>query len=58
MIEIAREKSKENLIENLKFKACTLEKLALPEGSQDYVISNFVLSELKPLEQQIFLRKA
>lgn len=57
MIAVAREKSKGNLIENLKFKACTLEKLAIPEGCQDYVISNFVLSELRPLEQQIFLRK-
>ncbi|TXT65726.1 MAG: conserved membrane protein of unknown function [Promethearchaeota archaeon] len=43
---------------DLLYQIGTIKDLKVPEDSQDLIISTFMLSELRPLEQQIFLRNA
>jgi len=40
----------------LLYQTGSFTDLPIPTGSQDIVVSKFMLSELRPLEQQIFLR--
>lgn len=42
----------------LLYQIGTFKNLPVKEGSQDLIISTFMLSELRPLEQQIFLRNS
>ncbi|MFO7796210.1 MAG: methyltransferase domain-containing protein [Promethearchaeati archaeon] len=42
----------------LIYQIGTIKSLNVPDKSQDLVISTFMLSELRPLEQQIFLRNS
>jgi len=44
--------------DNLLYQIGTLSNMPVKEQSQDIIISTFMLSELKPFEQQIFLRNA
>ncbi|TFG12076.1 MAG: methyltransferase domain-containing protein, partial [Promethearchaeota archaeon] len=44
--------------DNLLYQIGTLSNMTVKEQSQDIIVSTFMLSELKPFEQQIFLRNA
>ncbi|MFX1568560.1 MAG: methyltransferase domain-containing protein [Promethearchaeota archaeon] len=48
--------SKSNL--KLLYQIGNIDDLSVDEGSKDLIVSTFLLSELRPFEQQIFLRNA
>jgi len=43
---------------DILYQIGTIRNLPVPKKSQDLIISTFMLSELRPLEQQIFLKNA
>ena len=43
---------------NLLYQIGTLAEFPVEKNSKDIIVSTFMLSELRPLEQQIFMRKA
>ena len=56
MIAYAIKKYQNNKNENLSFYNGSFTNLPIEPYSQDVVVNTFMLSELRPLEQQIFLR--
>ncbi|TXT58941.1 MAG: conserved membrane protein of unknown function [Promethearchaeota archaeon] len=58
MIEFAKKKYSTNINTELLYQLGDVKELPVSEDSQDVIISTFLLSELRPLEQQIFLRNA
>jgi len=59
MINYAMQNYPSNLKEgNLLYQTGTFSDMPVEANSQDLVISTFMLSELRPFEQQIFLRNA
>jgi len=59
MINYAMQNYPANLKEdNLLYQIGSVSNMPVKEQSQDIIVSTFMLSELKPFEQQIFLRNA
>lgn len=58
MIDYAKRKYSSSEKENLSFIKSSSTEWGVPEEKFDYIISTFMLSELRPLEQQVFLRNA
>jgi ubiquinone/menaquinone biosynthesis C-methylase UbiE len=58
MIDYAKRMYSSSENENLSFKKSSSTEWNIPEEKFDYIISTFMLSELRPFEQQIFLRNA
>ncbi|MBN1216873.1 MAG: methyltransferase domain-containing protein [Candidatus Lokiarchaeota archaeon] len=56
MIEYAKNNYNPNQYENLKYRLGTYNQLSIDPNSQDVIVSTFMLSELRPFEQQIFLK--
>ncbi len=58
MIALAREKITSELTSKLSFEEGSAIKLERTASSYDIIVSTFLLFELRPFEQQIFLRNA
>ncbi|MGV9172231.1 MAG: methyltransferase domain-containing protein [Promethearchaeia archaeon] len=58
MIEFALENYQQASKKNLIYQIASIEDLPVEKNTQDILISTFMLSELRPFEQQIFLRNA
>ncbi|MFO8018416.1 MAG: methyltransferase domain-containing protein [Promethearchaeia archaeon] len=58
MIEFASDKYQQDKENNLTYQVASIEDLPVDQRSQDIIISTFMLSELRPFEQQTFLRNA
>jgi ubiquinone/menaquinone biosynthesis C-methylase UbiE len=58
MINYAMKEYPAEIEGTLLYQLGSFKNLPVEENSQDLIISTFMLSELRPLEQQIFLRKS
>ncbi|MBY9005945.1 MAG: methyltransferase domain-containing protein [Candidatus Lokiarchaeota archaeon] len=58
MIDYAQKNYKNNKNTNLTYQISSYKNLPVDLNSQDVIVTTFMLSELRPLEQQIFLRNS